>query len=100
MNKSTIDEIALNNHLEKLICLQKMQQEDIQNLNNKFSTIINYYKTDNTNKILELNNIEKANLKIISEDSKKYINIINNTISKYKQTELQISNTFENITKE
>lgn len=100
MQKAIIDDISLNNHLEKLRCLIEIQQENIVKLNNKFNQITNYYKTNNTNKILESNNIEENNLNIIKKDTDKYINVISHTITKYRNTQLKVSTILDNIIEE
>lgn len=95
MDKAIIDDVSLNNYLEKLNCLKEIQQDNINILNSKFNNITNHYKTDNTNKLIELNTVKEENFKILKDDQEKYINVIGNTITKYKQNSYKISNNLE-----
>jgi len=97
MNKGYINEIELHNYMEKINFLIKVQEENLENINNHFDKILALYNTTNTNKIIEINEIEKENYKIVKDNINKYLTVINYTVSKYQQMSKLTQEQFSNI---
>lgn len=97
MSSAYIDDTALNNHLEKLKCLSKIQRENLQKLDSYLQRGTDYYNTNNKNKILDFNQVQKENLKILSSDTDRYIDVIEYNIAKYLVTKTIVENKFGDI---
>lgn len=97
MQGNVINEIELNNHLEKINCLIRMQKENFKDINNSIDKLSSYYQTSNTNKLLELNRMQENNYMILKESLNKYTNVIKNTVSKYHRLVKETEQIFDNI---
>lgn len=83
-NTSYIDEIELNNYIQKINCISETIKEDFEKINCKLNDFLDNYKTTNTKKIKE--NIEKETINTITINANinKYIETLMKAIIRYK----------------
>lgn len=92
-----INEEELNRELQRLSIYKKEEEINLNDLKIKIRNINDLYKTDNTNKLNNLN-LELSNkYKIISNIHNNYSIIVERTITKYKETSAETAKEFSNI---
>lgn len=97
INKAFIDEIELNNYIEKLKCLVNMQNDNVNILDKQFNSLLQNYNTTNTNEFYQKKEQTLTELSSLQLNSSKYIDVIEKTIIKYHLLVKNTSQKFENI---
>lgn len=97
MDKAFIDEIELNNYIEKLKCYKNIQDENVNSLKKQLDKISQYYSTSNTNNYLLKKNDTITELNALQLNLDKYIKVIEHMIVKYQLLAKETNKKFENI---
>lgn len=94
----TINVIEMENKVQALVLNLQIQEETTNNIKKEFNKLLNNYKSNNSNKIKELIDIENNNFKTISDNFNNYLAIFKNAIDRGKELGRKIDNLFENAT--
>lgn len=94
-NTSYIDEIELNNYIQKLNYYNDSIRSNLNDIYNKSLKVIDGYNTHNTNKLSSMIEIEESNIDNINTNNEKYMKTIMLTISKYKDIAEEVSSKFK-----
>lgn len=97
MNGSFINQIELNNYIEKLKCLKDIQNDNINGLKRNLSKVIQYYCTTNSSELISKKEKSIADLETLNLNLNKYISVIEHIIIKYQLLAKETNKKFNNI---
>lgn len=97
MNGSFINQIELNNYIEKLKCLKDIQNDNTNNIKRELNKIMQYYSTANRSELTSKKEKSIADLDIINLNLNKYISVIEYIIIKYQLLAKETNKKFNNI---
>lgn len=97
MNGAFVNQIELNNYIEKLKCLREIQYDNASNIKKELNKIGMYYSTTNTSELNNKNEKSKSDLDTLKLNLDKYISIIEYIIIKYQLLAKETNKTFDNI---
>lgn len=92
-----INEKELNNGITKISIYKQEEDINLDELEITLNELSNMYKTSNNDKLNKLNLELKIKFNKINNIHNGYIEILNKTITKYKDTEKQVENILSNI---
>lgn len=97
MDGAFIDEIELNNYIEKLKCYRNIQEENISEIKKFLNKILQYYITSNTSDYNFKKGKTVNELDILQSNLNKYIYVLEKIIIKYQLLAKETNRKFENI---
>lgn len=97
MNESFINQIELNNYIEKLKCLKDIQNDNTNNIKKELDKIMQYYSTSNRSELINKKEKSTADLDILNLNLNKYISVIEYIIIKYQLLAKETNKKFNNI---
>lgn len=97
MDGAFIDEIELNNYIEKLKCYRNIQEENISEIKKYLNKILQYYITSNTSDYNFKKGKTVNELDILQSNLNKYIYVLEKIIIKYQLLAKETNRKFENI---
>lgn len=97
MNESFINQIELNNYIEKLKCLKDIQNDNTNDIKRELDKIMQYYSTANRSELINKQEKSIADLDILNLNLNKYISVIEYIIIKYQLLAKETNKKFNNI---
>jgi DNA-binding transcriptional regulator GbsR (MarR family) len=94
-NTSYIDEIELNNYIQKLNYFSESIKSNLNEIYAKSNEFLETYSTHNRTKIQENIEEELSNIKNITLNNEKYIETLITAINRYNEIEKDVSRILE-----